>query len=230
MSRSRSEKRSPPLKKVYRLLFTRWGPQHWWPGRTRLEIIVGAILTQNTAWTNVEKAIRRLRKAGALNLRRLHAADLETLADWIRPAGYFNVKARRLRAFTQMMVTLFGGDLRRLFALETPVLREVLLGVNGIGPETADSILLYAGERPVFVVDAYTRRFMMRHGWAGAGATYDDIARIFMGCLSDDAALYNEYHALIVALGKDLCRPAPRCTECPLRPLLPRRGMHEHER
>jgi endonuclease-3 related protein len=208
---------------VYRLLFARWGPQYWWPGRTRLEIIVGAILTQNTAWANVEKAIRRLRKARALNIRRLHAADLKTLADWIRPAGYFNVKARRLRSFTQMMFDRFGGNLRRLFALETPALREVLLGVNGIGPETADSILLYAAGRPVFVVDAYTRRFMMRHGWIGAEATYDDIARFFTERISRDAVLYNEYHALIVALGKNLCRPKPRCEECPLRSRLPGR-------
>jgi len=219
---STSRRRKPPLSIVYSLLYAQWGPQYWWPGRTRLEIIVGAILTQNTAWTNVEKAIRRLRKAGALNLRRLHGADLKSLADWIRPAGYFNVKARRLRAFTQMMFDLFGGDLRRLFALETPALREVLLGVNGIGPETADSILLYAGGRPVFVVDAYTRRFMMRHGWIGAEATYDDIAQIFTGGLARDTVLYNEYHALIVALGKNLCRPKPKCVECPLMPFLPR--------
>ena len=210
------------MKEVYHLLYAQWGSQHWWPGRTRLEIVIGAILTQNTAWTNVEKAIRRLRQARALNLRRLHSADLKTLAEWIRPAGYFNVKARRLRAFTQIMFDRFGGDLRRLFALDTPVLREVLLGVNGIGPETADSILLYAGGRPVFVVDAYTRRVMMRHGWIGAGATYDDIARVFTSRLSRDAVLYNEYHALIVALGKNLCRPEPKCADCPLVPLLPR--------
>jgi endonuclease-3 related protein len=224
-----SRKRKPPLRDIYSLLFAKWGPQHWWPGRTRLEIIVGAILTQNTAWANVEKAIRRLRKARALNLRRLHAADLRTLADWIRPAGYFNVKARRLRSFTQMMFDRFGGDLRRLFALETPVLREILLGVNGIGPETADSILLYAAGRPVFVVDAYTRRFMMRHGWIGAGATYDDIARIFTVRLSRDAVLYNEYHALIVALGKNLCRPKPKCADCPLMPFLPRIRCELHD-
>jgi endonuclease III related protein len=222
-------KRKPPLRNVYRLLFAQWGPQHWWPGRTRLEIIVGAILTQNTAWANVEKAIRRLRDAKALNLHRLHAADLKTLAEWIRPAGYFNVKARRLRAFTQMMFDRFGGDLRRLFAMETFALREILLGVNGIGPETADSILLYAGDRPVFVVDAYTRRFMMRHGWIGAEAAYDDIARIFTGRLSRDAAFYNEYHALIVALGKNLCRSKPRCAECPLQPLLPADEVNENE-
>ena len=215
--------KKPPLRNVYRLLFEQWGPQHWWPGRTRFEIIVGAILTQNTAWTNVEKAMRRLRKARALNLHSLHAADLQTLAEWIRPAGYFNVKARRLRAFTQIMFDQFGGDLRRLFALETPALREILLGVNGIGPETADSILLYAGGRPVFVVDTYTRRFMMRHGWIGAKATYNDISWLFTGRLSRDAALYNEYHALIVALGKNLCRSKPRCAECPLQSLLPGR-------
>jgi len=220
---SKVKTRKPPLREIYLRLFAECGPQHWWPGRTRLEIIVGAILTQNTAWTNVEKAIRRLRKARALNLRRLNAADLKTLAEWIRPAGYFNVKARRLRAFTQMMFDRFGGDLHRLFALETHSLREILLGVNGIGPETADSILLYAGGRPVFVVDAYTRRFMMRHGWIGAEATYDGISRIFTGRLSRDAELYNEYHALIVALGKNLCRPKPRCAECPLQPLLPGR-------
>lgn len=218
---SRSKRNRPPLEEVYRLLFNQWGPQFWWPGRTRLEIIVGAILTQNTAWTNVEKAIRRLREARALNLRRLHEADLKTLAEWIRPAGYFNVKARRLRSFTQLMFDRFGGDLRRLFALETPALREVLLSVNGIGPETADSILLYAAGRPVFVVDAYTRRFMMRHGWIGSGATYDDIACVFVAGLPRRVALYNEYHALIVALGKDLCRPKPRCAECPLRSWLP---------
>lgn len=214
---SRSKRNRPPLEEVYRLLFNQWGPQFWWPGRTRLEIIVGAILTQNTAWTNVEKAICRLRKARALNLRRLHSVDLKTLAEWIRPAGYFNVKARRLRSFTQLMFGRFGGDLRRLFALETPALREVLLSVNGIGPETADSILLYAAGRPAFAVDAYTRRFMMRHGWIGSGATYDDIARVFAAGLPRRVALYNEYHALIVALGKDLCRPKPRCAECPLR-------------
>jgi endonuclease III related protein len=216
-------KREPPLREIYARLFAAWGPQYWWPGRTRLEIIVGAILTQNTAWTNVEKAIRRLRDAKALNLLRLHRADLKTLAEWIQPAGYFNVKARRLRAFTQMMFDRFGGDLRRLFALETSALREILLDVNGIGPETADSILLYAGDRPVFVVDAYTRRFLTRHDWVGAEATYDDLSRIFTERLSRDVALFNEYHALIVALGKNLCRSKPRCVECPLQSLLPNR-------
>jgi endonuclease III related protein len=218
MSKSRSTT-SPrlPLLPVYRRLYTAFGPQHWWPGRTRLEIIVGAILTQNTAWSNVEKAIARLRRARALNVRALHGAPLARLADWIRPAGYFRVKARRLRAFTAMLTARHGGDLRRLFRLPTAALRRELLAVNGIGPETADSILLYAAGRPVFVVDAYTRRFMMRHGWIGADAGYDDVARVFTERLPRSARLYNEYHALIVALGKNFCRPRPRCGECPLR-------------
>ncbi|OQW97807.1 MAG: hypothetical protein BWK77_00835 [Verrucomicrobia bacterium A1] len=206
---------------IYRALFSRFGPQHWWPGRTRLEIVVGAILTQNTAWSNVEKAVHRLRGARALNLRTLHDAPLDRLADWIRPAGYFRVKARRLRAFTTFVEERFGGDLRRLFALDTDTLRRTLLSVNGIGPETADSILLYAAARPVFVVDAYTRRFMLRHGWLGSKATYDEVARVMTRSFPQDVRRYNEFHALIVALGKNLCRTVPRCAECPLRRWLP---------
>jgi endonuclease-3 related protein len=216
--------KSIPLLRAYRALFGFFGPQHWWPGRTRLEIVVGAILTQNTAWSNVEKAIARLRRARALNLERLHRADLATLAEWIRPAGYFRVKARRLRAFTTLVQERFNGDLRNLFKLDTGTLREVLLGVNGIGPETADSILLYAAGRPVFVVDAYTRRFLLRHGWIDTSYTYDRIAKLFTTALPRDVPLYNEYHAVIVALGKNLCRPRPNCRDCPLNPLLPRGG------
>lgn len=202
---------------VYRTLYRRLGPQHWWPGRTRLEVAVGAILTQNTAWSNVEKAIRRLRAAGALDLRRLHTADLDTLADWIRPAGYFRVKARRLRSFTDMVYRRFGGRLGRLFALPTDEMRRVLLEVNGIGPETADSIVLYAARRPVFVVDAYTRRVLERHGWMRPAASYDEIAALFTRRVPRRESLYNEYHALIVALGKTWCRPKPHCGDCPLR-------------
>jgi endonuclease III related protein len=209
---------------VYRALFRRFGPQHWWPGRTRLEVMVGAILTQNTAWTNVEKAIARLREAGALNLQTLHHASLEQLADWIRPAGYFRVKARRLRAFTNMVFDRFGGDLRRMFRVPTPELRRILLEVNGIGPETADSMLLYAGDRPVFVVDAYTRRFLSRHGWIREKTTYDEIAELFTRRVPHRVPLYNEYHALIVALGKNLCRTKPKCSECPLARWLPGRS------
>ena len=186
--------------------------------------MVGAVLTQNTAWTNVEKAIARLKRERALSVDALHRADLHDLAGWIRPAGYFNVKARRLRAMTSMIADDFGGRLDRLFALDTPALRKRLLGVNGIGPETADSIILYAAGRPVFVIDAYTRRFLERHGWAHGGETYDELAALFTANLPGDAALYNEYHALIVALGKNHCRPKPDCASCPLRRWLPTGG------
>ncbi len=207
---------APPLEAVYRALLREFGPQHWWPGRTRLEICVGAILTQNTAWTNVEHAIRNLRRARALNLTTLHTASLPQLAEWIRPAGCFNVKARRLRAFTGLVADRFGGSLDKLLALPAAELRATLLAVHGIGPETADSMVLYAAGQPVFVVDAYARRFLHRHGWVGARATYDEVAELFTACLPPDAQLFNEYHALIVALGKTFCRPRPLCDKCPL--------------
>ncbi|HOW98307.1 MAG TPA: endonuclease III domain-containing protein [Kiritimatiellia bacterium] len=216
-------RRRAPAKKLYRALFNAWGPQRWWPGRTRLEVIVGAVLTQNTAWGNVEKAIGRLRRADALSLPRLHALPLRQLEGLIRPAGYFRVKARRLRALTTMIVDRHGA-LPALFRLSTPDLRDELLRVNGVGPETADSILLYAAGRPAFVVDAYTRRFMTRHGWLAPKATYDETARALAGGLPRNVRLYNEFHALIVRLGKDCCRPRPLCGGCPLAPWLPRGG------
>ena len=218
---SKENKAKPPLAAVYDELWRAWGPQHWWPGRTRFEVIVGAILTQNTAWSNVEQAIRRLRRARACSPRPLHEASLAQLADWIRPAGYFNVKARRLRAFTTMLFDDFDGSLNRLFALDTPALRAQLLAVNGIGSETADSILLYAAQRPQFVVDAYTRRVLERHHWISPQATYDQIAALFMALLPSDTRVYNEYHALIVRLGKDHCKTKPQCAACPLRHRLP---------
>ena len=209
--------KSSPLAAIFRALLKHFGPQHWWPGRTRLEVCVGAILTQNTAWTNVEHAIRNLRRARALNLPALHVAPLPQLAAWIRPAGYFNVKARRLRAFTTLVTERFGGRLEKLFALPTTQLRAALLAVNGIGPETADSIMLYAAQQPVFVVDAYTRRFLHRHGWISAKASYDEVATLFTAHLPGDEKLFNEFHALIVALGKNYCRTRPLCAKCPLR-------------
>ncbi len=211
----------PPLREVFDALLGRFGPQHWWPGRTRLEMCVGAILTQNTAWKNVEKAIVNLRAARALNVRALHSADMKMLAQWIRPAGYFNVKAQRLREFTTMLVDDFGGSLDKLFSLPTEKLRERLLAVKGIGPETADCIVLYAARRPVFVIDAYTRRFMSRHDWAAHAASYDHLAKVFEAALPRDETLFNEYHALIVALGKEFCRTKARCDGCPLRKFLP---------
>lgn len=212
------------LAELYEVLFEEWGPQYWWPGRTRFEMIVGAILTQNTAWTNVERAIRRLKAARACSPVALHAAPLSRVAEWIRPAGYFNVKARRLHAFTSLLAEDFGGSLNRLFQLDTPTLRTTLLSVNGIGPETADSILLYAAKRPQFVIDAYTRRFLFRHGWIEADADYDDLAAGFMNALPPDVHMYNEYHALIVRLAKTYCNTKPKCDACPLRRFLPEGG------
>lgn len=206
----------PPLHAAYRALHRRWGPQHWWPGRSRFEMIVGAILTQNTAWTNVEQAIANLRRARALTPRALDGLPVARLAALIRPAGYFNVKARRLQAFTRYLVLQHGGSLDRLFRPPTAEVRHTLLGLHGIGPETADSILLYAANRPVFVIDAYTRRFLVRHGWARERDSYDDLARRFTDALPRDAALFNEYHALVVRLGKEYCRTHARCAGCPL--------------
>ncbi len=206
----------PPLAAVFRALLARFGPQHWWPGRTRLEVCIGAILTQNTAWTNVEYAIRNLRRARALNLAALHAAPLPQLAAWLRPAGYHNLKARRLRAFTTLVADRYGGKLEKLLARPAAELRATLLGVNGIGPETADCMVLYAARRPVFVVDAYTRRLLQRHGWCGPQATYDELAALFTAALPRDEKLFNEFHALLVALGKNYCRTRPDCAKCPL--------------
>ncbi len=183
-----------------------------------MEMIVGAVLTQNTAWTNVEKAVRQLRREGALSVGALERLPEERLAELIRPAGYFRVKARRIKAFLRMLRERHDGSLRRMFAQPTEQLRLQLLAVNGIGPETADSILLYAGGHGVFVVDAYTRRFLVRHGWITEAWTYDDVARLFCREMDGDMGLSNEYHALIVQLGKSCCRAREaKCEECPLR-------------
>jgi endonuclease-3 related protein len=169
----------PPLVRAFDFLRRHFGPQRWWPGDTPFEVCVGAILTQNTAWTNVEKAIANLRRDRVLTPERLRALSHHRLASLIRPAGYFNVKARRLRSFLDFLHGEFRGDLTRMFRLPTAALREKLLAVNGIGPETADSILLYAGGHESFVVDAYTRRILTRHGWAKPDADYHDIKALF---------------------------------------------------
>lgn len=201
---------------VYQRLFDAYGPQHWWPGETPFEIMVGAILTQNTAWTNVERAIANLQAAELLDPTAIVAADLPTLATCLRPSGYFNVKAERLRAFCDWFLT--QGGLPGLSALDTTALRRALLAVKGVGPETADDILLYAFERPVFVVDAYTRRIFSRLGLVAADIGYEPLRARFEQTLEPDVALFNEYHALIVRHGKEVCRPKPRCAECCLRP------------
>jgi len=194
-----------------------YGPQGWWPGESPFEVIAGAILTQSAAWANVEKALANLKGAGVLSPEGLHALDEGEIARLIRPSGYFNAKARKLKAFVEMLHGRFGGDLGRLLALPMPELRGLLLGTHGIGPETADSIVLYAAGKPSFVIDAYTRRIFSRMGIAPGHDTYEAWRALFMTALPADAALFNEYHALIVAHGKAVCRKAPRCGECVLR-------------
>jgi endonuclease-3 related protein len=206
---------------VYDRLLTAFGPQHWWPGRTPFEVMVGAILTQNTSWKNVELAIGNLRASGRLDPFRLRSLPTDELALLIRPSGYYNLKARRLQAFLVFFVDGYRGSASRMGARETRALREELLTVSGIGPETADSILLYALGHAVFVVDAYTRRIFSRLGLVDETSKYQRLQAEFMGALPQDAALYNEYHALIVALGKDVCRPRPHCAVCPLMTLCP---------
>jgi endonuclease-3 related protein len=207
---------SRELRSFYDALMAAYGPQHWWPARTPLEVVVGAILTQNTNWKNVERAIDRLRQAGALDWKRLHALTPEALAELVRPAGTFRVKARRLKAFVEFLFERYGGRLEAMADRPTEALREELLGVSGIGRETADCILLYALHRPVFVVDAYTRRVLLRHGVIDADADYETLRTIFEDGLPADVRQYNEYHALLVSVGKRHCRAAARCEGCPL--------------
>lgn len=205
------------LMTIYKKLYAEFGPQHWWPGETPFEIAAGAILTQNTNWENVERAIGNLKQGGILSARKMHGLGVEELAYAIRPAGYFNVKARRLKAFVDFLMDRYGGSFKRMGMEETGVLRAGLLGVNGIGPETADSILLYALERPVFVIDAYTRRVLSRHGLIQHDEPYEAFQGLFHSELRPDAKLFNEYHALFVRLGKTHCRPRkPLCDRCAL--------------
>jgi endonuclease III related protein len=208
---------SPPLDEYFNSLFTAFGPQHWWPGETPFEVIVGAILTQNTSWANVERAIANLRGAGLLAAGAISKVPLRRLERLIRPSGYFRQKARKLKAFSEFLRSEYGGSLRKMFLAPTIPLREKLVGVWGIGPETADSILLYAGEHAVFVIDAYTRRRLARRGWITEKASYDDVRWVFEREFPGDTKRFNEFHALIVQAGKNFCRPHdPNCAACPL--------------
>jgi len=204
------------LRAIHDAAFEALGPRHWWPAETAEEVIIGAVLTQNTAWSNVEKALGNLRRSGKLSLRALDRAREATVARLIRPAGYFNLKARRLKAVARFFASRCEADLARLKDADPLALRSELLQVYGIGPETADSILLYALNKPIFVVDAYTRRILARHGLAEPDASYEDVQRLFTSSLPPDTPFYNEYHALLVAVGHRHCRPKPRCAECPL--------------
>ncbi len=216
------------LTEVYEKLLAAFGPQQWWPGDSPFEIIVGAVLVQNTAWRNVERAIENLRNADLMEPRRLYTLSEGELAELIRPSGYHQVKARRLRNLLKLIVDQYDGSLNAMFATSLSSLREELLSVNGIGPETADAILLYAGGLPSFVVDTYTHRVLARHGWISYEAHYHEIKDHFESSLPADTALYNEYHALLVRVGKDYCRKtAPKCSACPLVELLPASGIVE---
>jgi len=201
----------------FRLLIERFGSRGWWPGETPFEVMIGAILTQNTNWKNVEKAIANLKREGVLDPHALLDLSPARLAALIKPAGYFRVKAKRLRSFLEYFVDNYEGSARKMAKKELPALREELLGVNGIGPETADSILLYALRKEIFVIDAYTKRILSRHGLCAEDDCYDDMQALFMDRIERDVPLYNEYHALIVETGKDFCRTNPRCEECPLK-------------
>ncbi|MDA8326398.1 MAG: hypothetical protein M0033_09275 [Nitrospiraceae bacterium] len=205
------------LGDIYRRLLDAFGPQRWWPGETPFEVAVGAVLTQNTNWGNVEKAIHNLKEANALCSLAMDRMSNERLAELVRPSGYFNVKAVRLKALVSFIVSGYQGNVTRMKDTGTAALREKLLAISGIGPETADSILLYALEKPVFVIDAYTKRILARHGIAPAMADYSRLQGLFHENLEPDVKLYNEFHALIVKTGKTFCRPrAPLCRACPL--------------
>jgi endonuclease-3 related protein len=213
---------SGELLRYYEAMSGALGPMRWWPAKTPFEVIVGAILTQSTAWGNVERAIANLRSAGVLTPSAMLRIRNSRLAELVRPSGYFRQKAKKLKAFVRFLQTGYGGSLRRMFQIPTLELREKLLSVHGIGPETADSILLYAGNHPVFVVDAYTHRIFGRHGITEGKPDYEKVRAFIESSIPRQAELFNEFHALIVNTGKNWCRKsAPRCEECPLRSLLP---------
>ncbi len=204
---------------IYKTLYGHFGPQNWWPGDTPFEVCVGAILTQNTAWQNVEKAIVNLKKEKILNPHKINRLPAKKLAKLITPAGYFNIKAKRLKNFISFLCERYDGEVSNMFSNGSGNLRNHLLSVNGIGPETADSILLYAGNVPIFVVDAYTKRILSRHNLITDGIDYHSLQKLFMENLPENVDLFNEYHALIVRVGKEFCNKKPHCEECPLNKL-----------
>jgi endonuclease-3 related protein len=207
------------LMSIYRALFRAYGPQHWWPGDSPFEVLVGAVLTQNTSWANVEKAVANLKRERVLTFSRMFHIAPRKLAMLIRPSGCFNIKTKRLRHLLLFIHTHYSDSLARMFSTDPARLRQQLLEVNGIGPETADSILLYAGEKPFFVVDAYTKRVFSRQGLIADNADYRAVQGLFMNNLDHNAMFYNEYHALIVRLGKEHCKKTrPLCSDCPINP------------
>jgi endonuclease-3 related protein len=207
----------PPLDEYFNSMFTALGPQNWWPGKTQFEVIIGAILTQNTSWKNVELALGNLRTAGVFTPAAVEKVHTRRLQSLVRPSGYYRQKARALKSFVRFLLDEYRGSLKRMFATPTLELREKLLRVWGIGPETADAILLYAGQHPVFVVDAYTKRIMARHGWIGDKAKYESVRWMFERQFPGNVERFKEFHGLIVSVGKNWCRKqVANCEECPL--------------
>jgi endonuclease-3 related protein len=215
------------LYPIYQKLYRAFGPQHWWPGDTPFEIAVGAILTQNTNWTNVKKAIQNLKRENALSARALHTMPVKVLAELIRPTGYFNIKAKRLKSFITFLKNNYHGSMKKMRNKDIVFLRKELLSIHGVGSETADSILLYALDKPIFVIDAYTKRVLSRHGIMDYKDSYDTFQKLFHSALKKDVQMFNEYHALFVRVGKTFCkRQKPICDECPLHSLLPSESRH----
>lgn len=207
------------IQEIHTRLVDHFGPQHWWPGETPFEIMLGAVLTQNTSWRNVSMVIEALRQDGLLSFVALEDLPTEVLAEKIRPSGYYNQKAKRLKGLFAT-IREDSGSLEDFFEQDTRILREKLLAIKGIGPETADSITLYAAAKPVFVVDAYTYRILLRHDLIGEDAGYEEIQDLFLGKLPTDTQLFNEYHALLVRLAKEYCKKSsPLCDSCPLQGL-----------
>jgi endonuclease-3 related protein len=204
------------LLRIYQQLYNALGPQHWWPADSPFEVIIGAILTQNTSWNNVERAIQNLKEKELLSPLKLYNVRERWLARIIKPSGFFNIKAKRVKQFMHFFFEYYQGSVEKMFAEDMLPLREKLLTVNGLGPETVDSILLYAGGKPVFVVDAYTKRIFSRHKLIPYPTDYDEIQGLFMDNLDHDAQLFNEYHALLVYVGKHFCKSKPRCDQCPM--------------
>lgn len=204
------------VRDIYDRLFAAYGSQHWWPAQTPTEVAIGAILTQNTAWSNVERAIANLREAECLTFAALRATSDEALAGLIRPSGTYRVKAARLRSLVDYLWEHFDGSLEAMLTGELGDVRSRLLAIHGIGPETADAIMLYAGGHPTFVVDAYTKRVLRRHFLIEPNASYDEVRHLFHAALPADAGMFNEYHALLVAVGKKHCRAKAACDGCPL--------------
>jgi endonuclease III related protein len=248
---------SDSIRAYYLSLFRQWGPQNWWPAESRFEVIAGAFLTQNTAWSNVEKAVALLRRGGVLSISGIRRVPLAELQELVRPSGYFRQKAQRLKTFVAFLDSAYSGSLDRMFAQPSEKLREELLALNGVGPETADSILLYAGDHPVFVVDAYTRRILERHGLIHPKSSYDEIRYVVREAIGQAESLdvrdsggsprhpasrmserrrnalaqhYNEFHALIVRTGVEYCRTVAKCEGCPLQKFLPARAVPQATR